>query len=102
MNGNVQAAGRFDFVVMDSGEILLGRKHTFLSKGADVIAAGELKIRDGNIVGMNNLSGHYLPNSDVSSKYLDIFKALNVDVSKTHLKIYNSQGQIKNHILPTK
>jgi len=47
MNGTTKASGTFDFVITESGETLLGRKHTFLSKGADVFAAGELKIRGG-------------------------------------------------------
>jgi RHS repeat-associated protein len=100
MNGNVKASGMFDFVITQSGETLLGRKHTFLSKGADVFAAGELKMRNGNIVGINNLSGHYVPGPNVANTYLDIFKAVNINVSKAHLKVYNSQGQIVNHILP--
>jgi len=67
MYGKTLASGKFDFVVMLDGQILLGRKHTFLSGGADVLAAGEIKIRGGNIVGINNLSGHYKPNLNVSS-----------------------------------
>ncbi|HAK79202.1 MAG TPA: hypothetical protein DCM71_20420 [Runella sp.] len=100
MYGKTLASGKFDFVVMLDGQILLGRKHTFLSGGADVLAAGELKIRGGNIVGINNLSGHYMPNLNVSSNYLNIFKKSGVDVSKAHLQIYNSQGEIIKHILP--
>ncbi|UHO39756.1 hypothetical protein H5J24_06770 [Chryseobacterium capnotolerans] len=100
MNGGTKASGTFDFVVTQSGETLLGRKHTFLSKGADVFAAGEIKIRGGNIVNINNLSGHYVPGYDIANTYLDIFKAVNINVSKAHLKIYNSQGQVIKHILP--
>ncbi|PZU18546.1 MAG: hypothetical protein DI622_09895 [Chryseobacterium sp.] len=100
MNGTTKASGTFDFVITQSGETLLGRKHTFLSKGADVFAAGELKMRGGNIVNINNLSGHYVPGPDIANTYLDIFKSVNINVSKAHLKVYNSQGQIVNHILP--
>lgn len=100
MKGSTQASGTFDFVITQSGETLLGRKHTFLSKGADVFAAGELKMRNGNVVGINNLSGHYVPGPNVANTYLDIFKAVNINISKAHLKIYNSQDQITKHILP--
>ncbi|MFY1047330.1 RHS repeat domain-containing protein [Chryseobacterium sp. GP-SGM7] len=100
MEGKTIASGNFDFVVMKDKSILLGRKHTFLSKGVDVLAAGEIKIRGGQIVGINNLSGHYLPGLDVSTNYLNIFKKSGVNVSKTHLKIYNSNGKIIKHILP--
>ena len=67
---------------------------------ADGLATGELKIRDGMIGGLNNLSGHYMQGSDISAKYLNIFKRNGVDVSKTHVKIYNSQGQVIKHISP--
>lgn len=100
MNGSTKASGTFDFVITESGETLLGRKHTFLSKGADVLAAGELKIRGGNIVNINNLSGHYVPAPNIDNTYLDIFKAVNINVSKAHLKVYNAHGQVVNHILP--
>jgi len=100
MNGTTKASGTFDFVITQSGETLLGRKHTFLSKGADVFAAGELKIRGGNIVNINNLSGHYVPGPNVANTYLDIFKSVNINVSKAHLKIYNAQGRVVNHIIP--
>lgn len=93
MNGTTKASGTFDFVITQSGETLLGRKHTFLSKGADVFAAGELKIRGGNIVNINNLSGHYVPGPNVANTYLDIFKSVNINVSKAHLKVYNAQGR---------
>ncbi|NLR68737.1 hypothetical protein HGH92_30825 [Chitinophaga varians] len=100
MQGKTLAAGKFDFIATQEGSVLLGRKHTFLSGGADVLAAGELKIRGGTIVGVNNLSGHYLPGLNASSSYLNILKNLGVDVSKAHLQIYNSQGQIIKHVLP--
>ncbi|SEN10639.1 hypothetical protein SAMN05421856_11632 [Chryseobacterium taichungense] len=100
MNGNTKASETLDFVITQAGETLLGRKHTFLSKGADVFAAGELKMRNGSIVSINNLSRHYIPSPNVANTYLDIFKAIHINVSKVHLKVYNSQGQIINHILP--
>lgn len=100
MNNHTLAQGKFDFVIMPNGQLLLGRKHTFLSGGADVLAAGELKIRGGSIVGINNLSGHYAPGFSVSSNYLNIFKNLGVNVSKAHLQIFNSEGQIIKHVLP--
>jgi hypothetical protein len=47
--GNANAAGNMDYVIMQSGEILLGSKHTFLSGGADVLAAGTVKFNNGSI-----------------------------------------------------
>lgn len=99
MNGSTMPAGRFDFVVMQDGQILLGRKHTFLSGGADVFAAGELKIRGGYIVDINNLSGHYVPSIQQSRSYLNIFNSFGADVSKSHLTIYNN-GRIAAHLWP--
>lgn len=48
--GNTKIAQKWDFIVKTNGEILVGRKHSWLSKGEDVLAAGELKFRDGVLV----------------------------------------------------
>ena len=73
LNGKANATGKFDYVVTKDGEILLGRKHTFMSGGQDVYAAGELKLRDGKIVEVNNLSGHYMPGAEDSNNFLGVF-----------------------------
>ncbi|MGJ1265609.1 hypothetical protein ACR78F_03950 [Sphingobacterium spiritivorum] len=85
---------------MVDGKVLLGRKHTFLSNGDDVLAAGELKIRGGNVVGVNNASGHYQPNVAESNGFLNTLKELGVDVSKSHLSILDASGTVIKHVKP--
>ncbi|MGD1918139.1 MAG: hypothetical protein ACFCAD_04210 [Pleurocapsa sp.] len=102
MKNNTQAAGEFDFIVTAEGRTLIGRKHTFLSGGADVQAAGTMKIRNGKIVNVTNLSGHYLPNPQQGNRFLDVLKSSNVDVSRAHLKVYDANGQVVKHVAPPK
>ena len=37
--GNTQVGQTWDFIMTTNGEILIGRKHTWLSQGDDVLAA---------------------------------------------------------------
>ena len=100
MNGNTQAAGRFDFIVTADGKVLLGRKHTFLSLGSDVQAAGTVKIRNGMIVNVTNNSGHYQPSLIESRKILEILNESGVNTSKAHLHILDRNGQIVEQYMP--
>ena len=105
-NGNLmmlnssQYTGKFDFVVMQDGKVLLGSKHSFLSGGADVYAAGEIKLSNGVIKSVNNLSGHYAPSPTSASNFLDILKASGANVSNATLNIYNDAGTLLKTIKP--
>jgi RHS repeat-associated protein len=61
----IQAAGyngRLNYVVLGNGELVVGRTpHTSLSRGADVLAAGEAQFVNGAIRSIDNASGHYRP-----------------------------------------
>lgn len=100
MQGKTHADGFFDFVVTKEGRMLLGRSHSFLSQGEDVFAAGVMKVRNGAIVGVNNASGHYMPNISVSRSFPNIFKSLGIDISKTHFQFIDANGNKLLHILP--
>lgn len=56
-------SGRFDFIIMESGELRIGRGHDYLAKQAEsVIGDGELYItEEGKVDMINNFSGHYQP-----------------------------------------
>ncbi|MFF5956818.1 hypothetical protein [Streptomyces luteogriseus] len=61
-----EATGRFVYVVLPSGELRVTRignyyGHIDLAQGQPVIAAGEIKLWQGNIKRINNMSGHYQP-----------------------------------------
>ncbi|MER5749233.1 ALF repeat-containing protein [Streptomyces sp. NPDC002088] len=61
-----EATGRFVYVVLPGGELRVTRLgsiygHIDLAQGEQVIAAGELKLYQGNIKSIDNRSGHYQP-----------------------------------------
>jgi RHS repeat-associated protein len=100
MKGKTKPNGEFDFIVTEKGDVLLGRKHSFMSGGADVQAAGTLKLRDGKVVNVDNNSGHYQPNALETSQFKEILSKNGVDVSKAHFKTYDSNGKVINHETP--
>ncbi len=62
-------SGRLNYVVMPSGEVVIGRGgHSLLSGGGDVLAAGEVKFVNGVVRTLNNASGHYRPSGDSARK----------------------------------
>ena len=65
---NVQRVGytgKLDYVVLESGDLVLGRSgHISLSQGADVLAAGEARFFQGAVKRIDNMSGHYRPVGD--------------------------------------
>ena len=99
--GNANAAGNMDYVIMQSGEILLGSKHTFLSGGADVLAAGTVKFNNGTIKAITNASGHYLPTPGEGMNFLRLFKANGADISNATLSMYHDAGTLFKEILPS-
>lgn len=89
-----------DFVVTSDGKLLLGSKHHFLSQGTEVVAAGELKIVNGQIKLINNKSGHFRPTVGETANFPDIFRSLGIDLKGAHFEsfrfTFNSQGLITN------
>ena len=88
---NAANSGRLKWVVKADGELVVGPKflkgqeisHTVLSKGGEVIAAGEAEI---SIVGktkfgveINNHSGHYRPSSESLSHGVEAFKEVGIE-----------------------
>lgn len=89
-DANFFSMQRWDYIIKTNGQILVGTKHSWLSKGEDVLAAGELKYNNKKLFEINNRSGHYLPSKRESSNFLKIFRQAGVeinDVKFTILKI---------------
>ena len=99
VNGS-PAQGKVDFVITKTGELKVGSKHSYIAKGDNVFAAGELKFRDGKLVGVNNASGHYKPTVEQSKYFLNLLKNTGLDVKNAHLNILNSDGTTGVHIAP--
>jgi hypothetical protein len=54
--------GKLDYIVSESGELVLGKSgHISLSGGRDVLAAGEARFVRGEVRSIDNVSGHYRP-----------------------------------------
>lgn len=62
-------SGRLTYVVMPNGELVIGRTgHISLSRGADVLAAGEVRFVNGGVRSIDNASGHYRPSGDSAKR----------------------------------
>lgn len=99
VNGS-PAQGKVDFVITKTGQLKVGSKHSYLAGGDNVLAAGELKFRDGKLVGVNNASGHYTPTVEQSKNFLNLLKSTGLDVKNAHLNILNSNGTTDIHVAP--
>ena len=81
-----------DFVITKDGELIIGKRHHFLGNGQDVMAAGQLKINgNGQIKGIDNLSGHYRPAVSEAMNYPDLFRNLGLDLNNTWINLYDIQ-----------
>lgn len=56
-------------------------KHTSISKGNEIIAAGKIKIINGRLLFIDNDSGHYHPHPRTVAYALFHLKELGVDIS---------------------
>lgn len=99
--GNTNVAQKWDYIVKSNGEILVGRKHSWLSQGEDVLAAGELKFNNGKLVEINNASGHYLPSTTEGSNFLRVFREAGIKVEDATLTIIKEDGTIFKQVSPT-
>ena len=60
--------GNFNYVVRESGELIVGATgHTSLTGGKPVLAAGEIRLYNGNVKWLDNASGHYQPAASIGS-----------------------------------
>lgn len=95
LSGRVVSHGRFDFVISKNGHLSLGIGHHTLSGGAkEVLAAGQLKIYNGQVTRINNWSGHYQPSIEQSKLFPDLLRNLGINVSGAKLQLYNREGQL--------
>ncbi|MEU6059662.1 ALF repeat-containing protein [Streptomyces sp. NPDC047097] len=57
-------SGNYAYVVLEDGQLVIGKRtagHVSISKGGPVIAAGEFKTKGGEVVYLDNKSGHFRP-----------------------------------------
>lgn len=83
------ANGRFDFVVTKSGDLKVGSGHYYLSgEASNVQAAGQIRLHNGQIVEINNVSGHYAPSAREAQSFPSIISKAGVNTSNAKLTIF--------------
>ncbi|MEW1632764.1 polymorphic toxin-type HINT domain-containing protein [Streptomyces sp. NPDC093801] len=87
-----EATGRFVYVVLPGGELRVTRLgsvygHIDLAQGADVAAAGEIKLWQGRLKSIDNRSGHYQPKGAGPKKIAeDVFREAGFEVGEKTYK----------------
>lgn len=80
-----------DFVIMLNGELRVGKGHYYLSDMAEeVIAAGQMGVKNGKIEYLDNWSGHYQPSKTNLLETAKIFRENNL--AADNLQLYLAPG----------
>ncbi len=65
--------GVYDFIINNDKELLLGRGHWKLNKkNTTLYFAGEVEFKKGEIIMVNNNSGHYQPNQNELNNIIEL------------------------------
>ena len=59
-----------NFVLTKDGKLKIGDRHHFLANAEDVVAAGNINFKNGKVVNVINLSGHYKPTEEEAFRYI--------------------------------
>lgn len=95
LTGRAVTHGRFDFVIAKNGQLNLGVGHYTLSGGAkEVLAAGQLKLFNGQITRISNWSGHYQPSIEQAKVFPNLLRNLGLEVSGAKLQLYDQEGKL--------
>lgn len=70
------------------GKLHLGRGHSYLANGADVQAAGTMKINSGGYVrSISNASGHYTPTIQQANMFPELLNSVGVRTKNAWLEV---------------
>jgi filamentous hemagglutinin len=89
-----QGAGKYNYVVLEGGQLVIGRKfndvgggYIDLANGKSVIAAGEVKIVSGKVKYIDNASGHYEPSGRAAQAVAEnAFSQKGLDVAGKYIE----------------
>ena len=89
-----QGAGKYNYIVLEDGRLVIGRKfndvgggHIGLANGKPVIAAGEVKIVNGEVKYIDNTSGHYEPSGSAAQAAAEkAFSQKGLDVGEKYIE----------------
>lgn len=81
----------YDFVINQNKELIIGCKHNFLCEcDAWVYSTGRLKLDScGNILEIDNWSGHFCPTAEEFNDSLALFKELNININNCKKNVMN-------------
>ncbi|WP_292010560.1 hypothetical protein, partial [Chryseobacterium sp.] len=98
LNGNLFPSREFDFIITKSGDLKIGKKHHLLGNKDEVLAAGQLRFKNGRIVELDNLSGHYRPTSEEAQRLGLILTKIGIPIKRARNEIValslNNNGEI--------
>lgn len=92
----------YNFVLTTDGILKIGNRHHFLANAKDVVAAGNVYIKNGKVVKVDNLSGHYKPTIDETARYVEVFQNLNFPIKRARLEINTFREVGNGYINPDK
>lgn len=98
INGELIPRQPVDFIVTEDNCLFIGKRHTTLSGGSDVKAAGNLTIKGGRIRRIDNLSGHFRPTVEEGLRFPELLKKQGLDVSGANLKLYKFDIDLKGYV----
>ncbi|MFI6850022.1 HINT domain-containing protein [Kitasatospora sp. NBC_00085] len=81
--------GNYQYVVLTDGTLLIGKGdgHIALTKGAEVMAAGEVRFKSGRMTEVNNKSGHYKPRGiNAQNAAVDAFNQAGLDATGKYIE----------------
>jgi RHS repeat-associated protein len=89
-----KVSGKFNYVVTEDGKLIVGKKfdtpgggHIDLANGMPVLAAGELKVVNGELKYIDNTSGHYQPTGESPRRIIEkTLKDLGFDVTDKYVE----------------
>ncbi len=97
-NGNIVGSKIYNFVLTKSGKIKIGYKHHFLGNAKDVLAAGSIRFKNGKIVEIDNLSGHYKPTIKEAINFIEALKLSDIPIKRAKLSIYQITEKSNGYI----
>jgi len=77
----------YNFILTTEGLLKIGNRHHFLANAKNVVAAGNVYIKNGKVVKIDNLSGHYKPKTEETTRYVEVFQNLNFPIKRARLEI---------------
>ncbi|MEU2776800.1 polymorphic toxin-type HINT domain-containing protein [Streptomyces sp. NPDC007162] len=85
-------SGNYAYVVTGDGELVIGKRtagHVSLAQGRDVLAAGEFKTKGGQVVYLDNKSGHYQPyGANAQKAAVDAFDRNGLDADGKYIEAW--------------